>query len=151
MVYLAASIAPPPSTAGAGGQSGRPVRLEERWNWPAESTVAVTAYSNAEDVTLTLNGQPIGTRPMTSAVDGALRWDIPYQPGVLTAVARTKGQTVADFTLTTATQITTTHAPYGYIYAGVMFTGTAIPTALSFATTWTRAGAPPTSDRRPDT
>lgn len=39
-----------------------------------------------------------------------------------------------DFTLTTATQITTTHAPYGYIYAGVMFTGTAIPTALSLAT-----------------
>lgn len=39
-----------------------------------------------------------------------------------------------DFTLTAATQITTAHAPYGYIYAGVMFTGTAIPTALSIAT-----------------
>jgi hypothetical protein len=38
-----------------------------------------------------------------------------------------------DFTLSTATQITTTHAPYGFIYAGVMFTGTAIPTAMSFA------------------
>ena len=64
--------------------------------------MTVTAYSNAEDVTLTLNGQPIGTKPMTSAVDGALRWDVPYQPGVLTAVARTKGTTVAEFTLTTA-------------------------------------------------
>jgi beta-galactosidase len=101
MVYLAASAAPA-AAAGGGAPNRRPARLEEHWNWPAGSTVTVTAYSNTEDVTLTLNGQPIGTRPMTGAVDGALRWELPYQPGVLTAVARTKGTRVAEFTLTTA-------------------------------------------------
>ena len=31
-----------------------------------------------------------------------LRWDVPYQPGVLKAVGRVKGKAVAEFALTTA-------------------------------------------------
>jgi len=101
MVYIAAS--PASSTAAAGATQPRPVpRLEEHWNWPAGSTVTVSAYSNAEDVTLSLNDRPIGAQPMGKAVDGVLRWDVPYQPGVLKAVARNKGQPVAEFALATA-------------------------------------------------
>jgi beta-galactosidase len=96
MVYLAAS---PESAAGA---PGRPVRLEERWNWPAGSTVAVTAYSNAGEVALTLNGRPLGTERLAGSADGALHWSVPFEAGVLAAVARTDGRPVAEFSLTTA-------------------------------------------------
>ncbi len=105
MVYLAASAVPAAPAAGAGAGTGAPRRagpVEEHWNWPAGSTIAVSSYTNAEEVTLTLNDQPLGTKPMAGVADGVLRWDVPYQPGVLKAVARTKGQAVAEFTLTTA-------------------------------------------------
>ena len=101
MVYIAASVAPPAAAPG-GAQNRRPAPLQEHWNWPAGSPIAITSYSNAEEITLTLNGQSLGTQPMTAAVDGAFRWTLLYQPGILTAVARTKGKTVAEFTLTTA-------------------------------------------------
>jgi len=99
MVYLAASLAPPPA-AGAGARRAGP--LEEQWNWPAGSTVAVSAYSNAEEVTLTLNDQPLGTKRLSEATDGVLHWDTPFQPGVLKAIARAKGRAVAEFSLTSA-------------------------------------------------
>src|SRR6185436_17752880 len=89
MVYLAGS----PVTAPAAPR--RPGRIEEHWNWPAGSTVDVSVYTNAEDVTLTLNDRPLGTKTLRTAGDGVLRWDVPYQPGVLNAVARTNGQRVA--------------------------------------------------------
>jgi beta-galactosidase len=100
MVYLAAS--PAPSAVPAGGQPRRAGRLEEHWNWPDGSTVAVSVYSNASEVTLTLNDQPLGTLTVASAVDGVLHWDVPYRPGTLKAVARTNGRQVAEFALTTA-------------------------------------------------
>jgi beta-galactosidase len=102
MVYLAASLAAP---AGAGAnQPRRAGRLEEHWNWPTGATVSVSAYSNADEVTLTLNGQPIGTLARSAAVDGVYHWDVPYQPGVLKAVARTSGKPVSEFALTTAAE-----------------------------------------------
>ncbi len=99
MVYLAASPAPP---AGRSGGPRRGARLEEHWNWPAGSTVDVTAYSNGDDVALTLNGRPLGVKATSDAVDGALQWAVPFEPGVLKAVARRAGRPVAEFTLTTA-------------------------------------------------
>jgi len=89
MVYLAAA----PRRSG---------RLEEHWDWPTGSTIAVTGYTNAEEVALTLNDQPLGTRLLSGATDGALAWDVPYEPGVLKAVAYTKGRQVAEVTLRTA-------------------------------------------------
>lgn len=96
MVYLAASPAPAngaPRTAG---------RLEEHWNWPAGLPLGVTAYSNADEVELALNGRSLGTKSRADAVDGELHWEVPFEPGVLNAVARTGGRQVADFTLRTA-------------------------------------------------
>ena len=110
MVYLTAAPAPTPapaSTTGASAAAGSaPARRsggrpEESWNWPAGSTLTVSAYTNADEVTLTLNGRPIGTEPRTAAVDGVLHWDVPFEPGVLTAVAHTRGQAVAEFSLAT--------------------------------------------------
>jgi len=99
MVYLAAS--PVATTTGGAGQ-GRAARLSEHWNWPAGSTVAVSVYTNADEVALTLNGRAIGTQPATAAVEGVLHWDVPFEPGVLRAVARSGGRSVAEYSLTTA-------------------------------------------------
>jgi beta-galactosidase len=102
MVYVAASL---PVVAPIGsGQTRRPARLEEHWNWPDGSTVAVSAYTNGEDVSLLLNDLLIGTQAASAAVEGVLRWDVPFRPGVLKAVARRGGKPIAEFSLTTAGQ-----------------------------------------------
>ena len=103
MVYIAASL-PAPPTAGAANQPRRVARLEEHWNWPAGSTVTISAYTNAAAVTLTLNDLPVGTLSRSAAVDGVLQWNVPYQPGVLKAIARTNGKPAVEFALTTAAE-----------------------------------------------
>ncbi|HKW03487.1 MAG TPA: glycoside hydrolase family 2 TIM barrel-domain containing protein [Vicinamibacterales bacterium] len=96
MVYLAASPAP------ANGAPRTAVRLEEHWNWPMGLPIDVTAYSNAEEVELQLNLRPLGKKSRADAVDGVLHWEVPFEPGVLRAIARNGGRLVEDFTLTTA-------------------------------------------------
>jgi beta-galactosidase len=101
MVYLAAALIPP-TTGGGAGAPRRGGPIEEHWDWPAGSTVAVSAYTNAEEVTLMLNDRPLGIAPLDVLKDGAWHWEVPFQPGVLKAVARSKGTPVAEFSLTTA-------------------------------------------------
>jgi beta-galactosidase len=59
----------------------------------------VKVYSNAGDVELSLNGKPLGP-PAVRQLDGLAHpprvWQVPYQPGVLRAVARSGGNEVAD-------------------------------------------------------
>jgi beta-galactosidase len=105
MVYLSAAPAPAPASAPGGAAPAAPTRPpapEERWNWPDGSTVTVSAYTNAAEVDLTLNGQSLGTKRSADAKAGVLTWTVPYAPGVLKAVATTNGRPVADFTLKTA-------------------------------------------------
>jgi beta-galactosidase len=97
MVYLAASPAPATGTA-----PGRGAAPEESWNWQAGATINVTAYTNAAEVDLTLNGQSLGVKRLVDARAGVLTWVVPYAPGTLKAVATTNGKAVADFTLRTA-------------------------------------------------
>ncbi len=98
MVYLASA----PAAEAGGAASGRGARPEERWNWPAGSTVTVSAYTNAAEVELSLNGRSLGTQRLAEAAAGVLSWTVPYAPGVLKAVATTDGKAVADFALRTA-------------------------------------------------
>ncbi len=63
------------------------------WSWPQvkEGTIIpIWVLSNCDSVELFLNGQSLGEKP----VDGAdyLGWDVPYQPGLLKAVARKDGK-----------------------------------------------------------
>jgi beta-galactosidase len=61
----------------------------------------VEISSNAGEVELYLNGTSLG-KMKTRADAGALNWKVPYQPGILKAVARTDGREVATDTLRTA-------------------------------------------------
>ena len=64
--------------------------------------MAVSCYTNCQEVTLTLNDRAIGTKHASDAVDGVLTWDVPYTPGTLKAVGTIDGKPVAEFTLKTA-------------------------------------------------
>ncbi len=97
MVYLCASAA-----GGGEGRRRRGGRAEEHWNWPSNSTVTVRCYTTCPEVVLTLNGRPIGTKRLADAAEGALVWQLPFEPGVLKAVARGNGSAECEFSLQTA-------------------------------------------------
>lgn len=63
------------------------------WNWKEGQTVDIWAYSNAEEVELFLNGKSLGVKKK-SGDDLHLLWKVPFQPGTLKAVSRTKGKEV---------------------------------------------------------
>jgi beta-galactosidase len=77
------------------------VHIVGHWTWPGqegrERTVKV--YSNAESVELFLNGQPLVTAS-EGGVEGLKHsprvWRVPYQPGVLRAVAHAGGKELVD-------------------------------------------------------
>jgi beta-galactosidase len=96
MVYLCAS--------GGGGIGGgrRGSGGVESWNWPSNSTVTVNCYANCPEVELSLNGKVIGVKKSSEAVNGVLRWQVPFEPGMLKAVGRTNGAEVCNYALQTA-------------------------------------------------
>ena len=100
MVYLTASSSPAPAAAGAPPRRG--VRVEEHWNWKADSTLTVSCYTNCQEVRLTLNDHVVGSKAASDAVDGVHTWEVPYEPGILKAVGRREGGAAAEFTLKTA-------------------------------------------------
>lgn len=56
------------------------------WNWDGREgqDIEVWVYSNADRVTLMLNGREIGQKPVPR--NGHVQWAVPYQPGELVAV-----------------------------------------------------------------
>jgi beta-galactosidase len=71
----------------------RPIlHLIPHWNWPdkAGQPIKVVALTNADTVSLSLNGQPIGERPVDR--DHFATWEVPYAPGKLEAVAKKDGR-----------------------------------------------------------
>ena len=99
MVYLCASV-------GEGGPGRRQRRgdfgARESWNWPTNGTVTVRCYTTCAEVDLRLNDRPLGTRRLAEAEQGALTWQVPFEPGVLRAVGRTNGSAAGEFSLRTA-------------------------------------------------
>jgi beta-galactosidase len=94
MVYLCASA--------AGNARARAARVEEHWNWPAGSTVAVSCYTNCAEVSLTLNDQLLGKKKLAEGQGGFLTWDVPFAPGILRASGFSDGKQAAVFELKTA-------------------------------------------------
>ncbi len=95
MVYLCATDA-------GRGTGRRGFNLAEHWNWPSNATVNVICYANCPEVSLTLNHRLIGTKQLSEATNGALRWTIPYEPGTLRAVGHSNSVELCTFTLQTA-------------------------------------------------
>ncbi|HMO33862.1 MAG TPA: beta-galactosidase GalA [Lacibacter sp.] len=68
------------------------LHLSPHWNWPGKEgqVVDVWVNSNAQTVELFLNGKSLGKKNMP--VNGHLRWQVIYRPGVLKAVAYKNGK-----------------------------------------------------------
>ncbi|MBC7783925.1 MAG: DUF4982 domain-containing protein [Burkholderiales bacterium] len=88
-----------PAPAGSGRQGPR---TQETWNRAEGSTAVVHCYTNCQQVQLTLNDKPIGTKRADEAIDGVLTWTIPYQAGTLKAVGLIDGKPQSEFVLKTA-------------------------------------------------
>lgn len=94
MVYLCASDR-------GGGRHG--FGGVESWNWPTNSTVTVLCFANCPQVELSLNGKVIGTKKLSESEHGVLRWEIPFEPGILNAIGRDEnGREISHYLLQTA-------------------------------------------------
>jgi beta-galactosidase len=85
------------------GEPQTRMRIAQDWTPAADDKKPqkVFAFSNAEEVELSLNGKSLGSQKRPK--DGAQRvWTVPYAPGTLTAVARNGGKEVARDELRTA-------------------------------------------------
>ncbi len=80
------------------------LHLLPHWNWAGErDSVDVKAYTNARSVELFLNGESLG-RQKKSSDDMHLSWRVPWEPGTLRAVGRTRtGETITDVVRTAGT------------------------------------------------
>lgn len=82
--------------------------VRESWTWPGQEgrRVKVLVFSRAEEVTLEVNGKPVGTKKQGEAEQEGLPlsflFETDYEPGILTAVGRTGGKEVSRDTLVTA-------------------------------------------------
>ena len=71
------------------------VSLTPHWSWPGRegAPIAILVMSNAEQVTLSLNGRVLGTQAVDRLMGNS--WSVPYAPGRIEVVARRGGRIVA--------------------------------------------------------
>ncbi len=100
------------------------LHLFPHWNWPGREgqVIPVLAYTNCTSVELFLNGRSLGTKSLEFPAQGTsggwnsyatpkvnattndlhLSWDVPYEPGVLTAVGTRDGKVACHAEVRTA-------------------------------------------------
>jgi beta-galactosidase len=77
------------------------VHIVGHWTWPGDEgrTKAVKVYSNVEEVELYLNAKSLGAKrdePDSGLVHPPRVWEVRYEPGELTAVARAQEREARD-------------------------------------------------------
>ena len=78
------------------------VHLLPHWNWKPGQLIDVVAYSNCDEVRLSLNGQPLETKSFKNTNRLSLHWKVPFVPGTLKAEGYQKGKLVATDIVKTA-------------------------------------------------
>ncbi|WP_423126950.1 glycoside hydrolase family 2 TIM barrel-domain containing protein [Gaoshiqia sp. Z1-71] len=92
--------------------SARNRNMASFWNWPKVEahwnhetpgdTLAVHVYTNVPDVELKLNGKSLGNRKWDLKNEAFLFFEVPYQPGKLEAIGKTKDGKTVSFAVETA-------------------------------------------------
>jgi beta-galactosidase len=74
------------------------------WNWEGHegTLLQVSVYTRCDEVRLELNGNEIGTKPVSEETKLTVRFDVPYQPGELVAIGLKNGQETVREVLKTA-------------------------------------------------
>lgn len=73
-------------------------KLSENWNRQSGDKVSLYTYTNGDEVELFLNGKSLGVKKNSddAKLRDRIKWDgIAFEPGVLEAVARKNGKTIA--------------------------------------------------------
>lgn len=70
------------------------LKIAPHWNFKAGEIVKIRIYTNCNNVTLTLNGKNIGSRKPEKF--DTLIWEIPFEPGTLSALGTKDGKIVTD-------------------------------------------------------
>jgi len=78
------------------------VHLLPHWNWKEGQMVDVVAYTNCDEVRLTLNSQPLESKNFLNTGKLSLRWKVPFQKGILKAEGFRNGMLVATDVVKTA-------------------------------------------------
>jgi len=88
----------------SGDNSGRyrRIRVQEHWNWPRNAIITIYCYTNCPEVQLSLNDEPIGTKYLKDAIEGVLRWKVPYEAGIIKATGLNNTSKVCEYSLKTA-------------------------------------------------
>ncbi len=76
--------------------------MADHWTWGDRKEAKLSTFTNAEEVELFLNGRSLGIQRFADCRGRIMDWELPYEPGTVTAVARTGGKQVAEHTLATA-------------------------------------------------
>jgi len=78
------------------------LHISPHWNWPGREGEAIEVWvnSNAERVSLYLNGEPLGEKVMPPR-NSHLKWSVPYRPGRLEARGIRNGRPVVAMVETT--------------------------------------------------
>jgi beta-galactosidase len=78
--------------------------LLSHWNFKQGETMSVETYTTGEEAELLLNNKSLGTKKREGKPGEGPRliWSVPFEPGTLTAVARTQGKEIARYELKTA-------------------------------------------------
>ncbi len=82
------------------------VHLLPHWNWKAGQPVDVVAYTNCDEVRLSLNGHLLETKNFKNSTKLSLRWKVPFAAGVLKAEGYLNGKLVATNQVQTAGEAT---------------------------------------------
>lgn len=107
MVHLARRVAPPEASPTDPGYDPVVRRVVQTLfsDWTPANVAAheenVEVYSNCDEVELLLNGKSLGPKPRP-ADDAPRTWRVVFEPGTIAAVARNKGQVLANHELHTA-------------------------------------------------
>ncbi len=76
--------------------------MVDHWNWKNYTKVKITTFTNCEEVELFLNDTSLGKQKLANCDQKQMNWEIPFTPGILKAVAMSKGKIVAEHILRTA-------------------------------------------------
>ena len=74
------------------------------WSWPGfeGEPVTVEVYADADEVELLVNGRLAGKSPITIDQEYRTTFEVPYEPGVIEAIARRRGTEIGRYSLATA-------------------------------------------------
>jgi beta-galactosidase len=85
-------------------------RVDPLWNWNDGQIISVNTFTNCEEVELFLNNKTLGIQKLTNFKSSVIIWDIPYEKGILKAIARNNGKDVATCELKTTGTPSIIHA-----------------------------------------